>query len=168
MRTLLATLHSKFIHPSLALPYLAAYCGRDCGELLIREFTVHEPKESILAALLGEEPDVIAFSVYLWNRRETLELVDCLTTARPGLKIVLGGPEVSFEGTPLFENHPGLTALIRGEGERPLRQLLEAWSRDAERRSAGRSRHDSLAVCGRADRSVARFRLLRDQPRLSL
>jgi len=64
MRTVLTTLHSKFIHPSLALPYLAAYCGVECGELLIREFTVHEPKENILAALLAEAPDVVAFSVY--------------------------------------------------------------------------------------------------------
>lgn len=132
MRTLLTTLHSKFIHPSLALPCLAAYSGAACGELLIREFTVHEPKENILAALLSEAPDVIAFSVYLWNRRETLELVDALAVARPGLRIVLGGPEVSFDDAELFARHPGLTALIRGEGEIPLRALLHAWQWDEE------------------------------------
>jgi anaerobic magnesium-protoporphyrin IX monomethyl ester cyclase len=129
MRTLLTTLHSKFIHNSLALPCLAAYCGSDCGELLIREFTVHEPRESILAMLLAEQPDVVAFSVYLWNRRETLDLVDALAVARPGLRIVLGGPEVSFDGPALFEQHQGLTALVRGEGEAALRSLLLAWHR---------------------------------------
>jgi len=87
MRTLLTTSHSKFIHPSLALPCLAAYCGAECGELRIREFTVHEPKEHVLAALLAEAPDVVAFSVYLWNRRETLELVDALALVRPELRI---------------------------------------------------------------------------------
>lgn len=132
MRTLLTTLHSKFIHPSLALPCLAAYGGFECGELLIREFTVHEPKENILAALLAEAPDVIAFSVYLWNRRETLELVDALALVRPGLRIVLGGPEVSFDDAELFARHGGLTALIRGEGEIPLRALLGAWARGEE------------------------------------
>ena len=132
MRTLLTTLHSKFIHPSLALPCLAAYCGGECGELLIREFTVHEPKENILAALLAEAPDVVAFSVYLWNRRESLELVDALALVRPELRIVLGGPEVSFDGVELFARHGGLTALVRGEGELPLRALLRAWQRDEE------------------------------------
>ncbi len=127
MRTLLVTLHSKFIHNSLALPGLAAYCGKACGELLIREFTVHEPRESILAMLLAEQPDVVGFSVYLWNRRETLDLVDVLAVARPGLRIVLGGPEVSFDGPELFEPHPGLSALVRGEGEAALRALLLAW-----------------------------------------
>lgn len=132
MRTVLATLHSKFIHPSLALPYLAAFCRQDCGELLIREFTVHEPKESVLAQLLAEEPEVVAFSVYLWNRRETLELTDALAVARPGLKVVLGGPEVSFDGPELFARHPGVAAIVRGEGEVPLRELLSAWSRSEE------------------------------------
>jgi len=132
MRILLTTLHSKFIHPSLALPCLAAFCRDLPLELVIREFTVHEPKESVLAALLAEAPEVVAFSVYLWNRRETLELVDALAVARPGLRIVLGGPEVSFDGTDLFQRHPGLTALVRGEGELPLHGLLAAWSTGKE------------------------------------
>jgi anaerobic magnesium-protoporphyrin IX monomethyl ester cyclase len=127
MRTILTTLHSKFIHNSLALPCLAAYCGDDCGEFLIREFTVHEPRESILSQILAEGPDVVAFSVYLWNRREILDLVDALCVARPGLRIVLGGPEVSFEGEEIFTRHPGITGLIRGEGEEPLRALLSSW-----------------------------------------
>jgi anaerobic magnesium-protoporphyrin IX monomethyl ester cyclase len=127
MRTILSTLHSKFIHNSLALPCLAAYCGDDCGDFLIREFTVHEPRESILSQILAEAPDVVAFSVYLWNRRETLDLVDALCVARPELRIILGGPEVSFEGEEIFTRHPGVAALIRGEGEEPLRALLSAW-----------------------------------------
>ena len=127
MRTILTTLHSKYIHNSLALPCLAAYCGDDCGELLIREFTTHEPRESVLDMLLAEQPDVVAFSVYIWNRLETLALVDALAVARPELRILLGGPEVSFEGPEFFKQHPGLTALIHGEGEMPLKALLSAW-----------------------------------------
>ena len=127
MRTILTTLHSKFIHNSLALPCLAAYCSDSCGEILIREFTVHEPRESILAQLLAENPQVVAFSVYLWNRRETLDLVDALSVARPELRIILGGPEVSFAGEELFIRHSGITALIRSEGEEPLRALLSSW-----------------------------------------
>lgn len=127
MRILLATLHSKYIHASLALPLLAGYCRELCDETLIREFTVHEPKEQVLGVLLAEKPDVIAFSVYLWNRRQTLELVDALVTVRPELKIVLGGPEVSFDGTDLLKNHFGISALVRGEGELPLYGLLTAW-----------------------------------------
>ncbi|UWZ81148.1 DUF4080 domain-containing protein [Geoalkalibacter halelectricus] len=127
MRTILATLHSKFIHASLALPYLAAACGKDCGEILIEEFTVHEPREQILARLLTAKPDVVAFSVYLWNRRETFDLIDALHAAAPQVRSVVGGPEVSYDDRQLFDRHPGLAALVRGEGEIPLRGLLKAW-----------------------------------------
>lgn len=143
MRTLLVTLHAKYIHASLALPCLAAYCAEGCGELLIREFTIHEPREAILAALLREEPDVVAFSVYLWNRRESLELIDALAVALPGIRLVAGGPEVSFDGPELFARHPGLTALVRGEGELPFRALLEGWA-------AGREPEPVPRLCRRA------------------
>jgi len=126
MRILLTTLHSKFIHTSLALPCLATFSREtsDC-EILIREFTVHEPKEQIVAAILEESPRIVAFSVYIWNRRPTLDVVDAIAAADPAVQIVLGGPEISFDGPELFENHPGVRGLIRGEGEVPFREFLQ-------------------------------------------
>lgn len=130
MKTILTTLHSKFIHPSLALPCLAAYCKDDCGKIQICEFTVHEPRENILAALLEEHPDVIAFSVYIWNRCEILALVDVIHVTAPSIRIILGGPEISYPEPDLWETHPGISAIIHAEGERPLRTLLHAWNAD--------------------------------------
>jgi len=132
MLTLLTTLHSKYIHASLALPCLAAACGSDCGEVRICEFTVHEPKEQILAALLAPQPDVIAFSVYIWNRSATLELIDALAVVRPQLHIVVGGPELAWESEGLLKEHPGISALVRGEGEEPLAALLAGWAKRVE------------------------------------
>ncbi len=131
MRTLLTTLHSKYIHPSLALPCLAAYSGHDCGELLIDEYTIHQPKENLLARILACDPDVICFSVYIWNRQLSLELAVALKRAVPHVRIVMGGPEVSFEEVSFFEGCP-LDALICGEGEIPLRHLLKAWQEERE------------------------------------
>ncbi len=126
MRTLLTTLHSKYIHPSLALPCLAVFCGQECGEIQIEEFTIHQPKENILAAILSQEPDVVCFSVYIWNRQLTLELISVLKVAAPFLRVVLGGPEVSFEEASFFRSCPA-DAIICGEGEVPLKALLHAW-----------------------------------------
>ncbi|MCK9171918.1 MAG: radical SAM protein [Desulfuromonas thiophila] len=149
MHTLLTTLHSKFIHPSLALPYLAAYCGTACGTIEIVEATVHEPRDNLLALLLQQRPDVIAFSVYLWNREETLALVDALHLIRPELRLVLGGPEVSYEQQELWR-HPGIRAIVRGEGEAPLRALLHSWQHGEEPQGVARL---SLR---RADGSIAK------------
>lgn len=131
MKTILTTLHSKFIHPSLALPCLAAYCNDGCGEIVISEFTVHEPRENILAALLEQRPDVIAFSVYIWNRCETLALVDAIHVAASHIRIILGGPEISYPEAEIWEQHPGIRAIIHAEGERPLRHLLQRWNAGA-------------------------------------
>ncbi|MDX2494485.1 MAG: radical SAM protein [Desulfuromusa sp.] len=128
MRTLLTTLHSKYIHASLALPCLAAYCRDECGEILIREYSVNEPKEIVLAQIVACDAEVICFSVYLWNRVATLELVDCLKRISSKLKIVLGGPEISFEDDIFFARYP-VDALICGEGEIPLQHCLSAWQR---------------------------------------
>ncbi len=126
MKTLLTTLHSKYIHASLALPCLAAYCGEECGEIVLGEYSVNETKDVVLAQVVDWDADVICFSVYLWNRIATLELVKCLKKINPKQKIVLGGPEISFEPADFFQEYP-VDALICGEGEIPLRQLLLAW-----------------------------------------
>lgn len=128
MKVLLTTLHSKYVHASLALPCLAAYCGKDCGTLSIEEFTVHEPKESVIGRIIERETAIVCFSVYLWNRLATLELVECLKIINPQMKIILGGPDISFESDLFFQQY-SVDAIISGEGERPLRHLLRAWNR---------------------------------------
>ncbi len=60
-----------------------------------------------------------------------------------GIRLVAGGPEVSFDGPELFARHPGLTALVRGEGELPFRALLEGWA-------AGREPEPVPRLCRRA------------------
>ncbi len=131
MNVLLTTLHSKYIHASLALPYLKAFCRDVCPDILIREYSVHEPKEVVLAQIVALDPDVVCFSVYLWNRLATLELLACIRLIKPETRIVLGGPEISFEEGDFFSEHP-VDAVIRGEGELPLRHLLQAWSQQTD------------------------------------
>lgn len=126
MKTLLTTLHSRFIHASLALPYLKAYCQSLCSTIQILELTLNQPKENLLAQIVAAEASVVGFSVYLWNRVTTLELVSCLKQINPDCRIVLGGPDISFENADFFQQYP-VDAIICGEGEVPLRHLLRAW-----------------------------------------
>jgi len=114
-RIVLTTLNAKYIHASLGLRYLLANMARYGGEDLrartvLREFTIARKPEEISAALLaelgdgstGEEgaiapPQIVGFGVYIWNVRQTTEVVRLLKQARPDIKVVLGGPEVSYE-----------------------------------------------------------------------
>ena len=101
---LLATLNAKYIHASLGLRYLMANMGDLKAHTALREFTIaRKPQEVVdeLLASLGEPaPDnvqIIGFGVYIWNVTQTCEVVRLLKQQRPGLKIILGGPEVSHE-----------------------------------------------------------------------
>jgi Radical SAM superfamily/B12 binding domain/Protein of unknown function (DUF4080) len=51
----------------------------------------------VVEQLLRLDPAVIGFGVYIWNVVETTQIVRLLKALRPDVKIVLGGPEVSFE-----------------------------------------------------------------------
>lgn len=108
-RIILSTLNAKYIHASLGLRYLLANMTRHGGadlraQSVLREFTIARPAVEIVAALLDElgeavdvGPQIIGFGVYIWNVAATTEVVRLLKQTRPSLKIVLGGPEVSYE-----------------------------------------------------------------------
>jgi radical SAM superfamily enzyme YgiQ (UPF0313 family) len=101
---LLATLNAKYIHASLGLRYLLANMGDLKPQTALREFTIaRQPQEvaNELLATLGEATpgavQIIGFGVYIWNVIPTCEVVRLLKAARPGVKVVLGGPEVSHD-----------------------------------------------------------------------
>ena len=101
---LLATLNAKYIHASLGLRYLLANMGDLKPRTALREFTIaRKPQDVVdeLLAALGEPQggavQIIGFGVYIWNVTQTCEVVRLLKGARPGVKVVLGGPEVSHE-----------------------------------------------------------------------
>ena len=98
----LATLNAKYIHASLGLRYLLANMDVHGGPGLraqtqLREFVIQQRPTQIVEELLALNPQVIGLGVYIWNVVETTQVVRLLKTLRPDIKIVLGGPEVSFE-----------------------------------------------------------------------
>ena len=44
-----------------------------------------------------EIPKIIGFGIYIWNIVPTTEVIAAIKRVRPGVKIILGGPEVSYE-----------------------------------------------------------------------
>jgi len=106
---ILCTLNAKYIHASLGLRYLLANMKRHghadlVDQTLIVEYTLARQTEDMLQDLLAKlgplqagQAQIIGFGIYIWNVIQTTELVRQLKQARPELKIILGGPEVSHE-----------------------------------------------------------------------
>jgi len=94
---LLSTLNAKYIHASLGLRYLYANLNELQSSARIVEFTINQRPIDILEQLLEMQPKIIGFGIYIWNCQQTLELIQLIKCVAPDIKIILGGPEISYE-----------------------------------------------------------------------
>ena len=136
-RIVLTTMNARYIHASLGLRYLLANLDRHGGAglralTLLREFTINRAPTEVVADLLATlgpaapgTRQIVGFGVYIWNVTPTTEVVRLLKAARPDVKVVLGGPEVSHE-----THQQAITALadhvITGWGDVSFAKLCRA------------------------------------------
>ncbi len=124
--------YDEFYAHTLAVGYLKVFADADKHlkgklETSLVERTVHEPIHAQLAAILEDDPDIIGFSCYLWNMVRVKDLILEIRKARPDLKIVLGGPEVSVRAEDVLREIPGADVVVRGEGELTYAEILMRW-----------------------------------------
>lgn len=124
MKVILSTLNSKFIHSCLSIRYLKGYV-EDLTYIDIKEYTINQSIDFIASDLYKLEPDVIGFSTYIWNLTETLKICKILKMVNPRLKIILGGPEVSFDGEKILEDNRFVDFIIYGEGEETFKEFVK-------------------------------------------
>jgi len=96
-KIVLATLNARFFHTSFGLRYLYANLKELQDFCEIQEFIIQTRALDIVEQILASKPDIVGFGVYIWNIVETTNVVNLLKVIAPEIKIVLGGPEVSYE-----------------------------------------------------------------------
>ena len=125
MKILLAACNAKYIHSNLAVYDLKAYSS-DCDkEVLLREYTINQPKDEILKDIYGSGADVVCFSCYIWNISFVRELIRDLDKILPETAFWAGGPEVSYDAEKFLTEMPEMTGVLVGEGEKTFHDLLE-------------------------------------------
>ena len=128
MKLLLATLNSKYIHLNLAIRLLYELNKHHDG-IEWKEFTIKEKPEDV--AQRCKAFDVVAFSCYIWNITQTLCVARELKKLNPDIKIVLGGPEVSYDYQNII-SLPEVDFIIVGEGEIPFTEFVNAYPNVSE------------------------------------
>ncbi|MBA6416997.1 DUF4080 domain-containing protein [Colwellia sp. 6M3] len=96
-KIVLATLNARYFHTSFGLRYLYANLQELQEFCEIQEFIIQTRAIDIVEQILASKPDIVGFGVYIWNIVETTDVVSLLKVIAPEIKIVLGGPEVSYE-----------------------------------------------------------------------
>ncbi len=124
MNLLLVALNAKYIHSNLALKYLSNLSEKVCNTIL-KEYSINDNIISIERDIILLKPDIIAFSCYIWNIEFILNLSSDLKKAIPEVKIILGGPEVSYDSSKLMDKHKFVDYIVRGEGEISFPHLVE-------------------------------------------
>jgi radical SAM superfamily enzyme YgiQ (UPF0313 family) len=113
----------------LAGAYLQLFAGRK-GLGAFYDFELLPAAEAntlgdhaLVEALARRQPWLVGFTCYLWNIERTLWIVHELKRRRPGVRIVLGGPEITADNAWVLETADYDFAVI-GEGEQTFAQLL--------------------------------------------
>ncbi len=129
---LLVAINSKYIHSNLAVYCLKAATAYS-DKVYIREFTINNQLEDILKNIYLEKPDVIGISCYIWNINYVKELLPELNKVLPGVKIWLGGPEVSYNTEEYAGRYENVAGVIKGEGEAVFKELMDCYMEDREK-----------------------------------
>lgn len=123
---LLTTLNARYIHAAFGLRYLRANLGELRDQCEILEFDINQRPMEIVERLLARHPRIIGIGVYIWNARESQEVVSLIKRIAPDVCVVIGGPEVSHESG----NQP-IVALadytITGEADLAFAELCRQW-----------------------------------------
>ncbi len=116
MKLLIVGINAKYVHTNLAIRYLdKCVCG--ICDTTLSEYSINDNKLSIERDILLQKPDIVAFACYIWNIGLVKEICSDIKGADPEIKIILGGPEVSFDGVELMTLEKYIDCIVCGEGE---------------------------------------------------
>ena len=131
MSVLLVALNSKFSHTNLAVRSIANYVDNNldfqnrANIISFDEWTIHEPILDVLRGISAYNPQVVIFSVYIWNCTQCYAVAQELKKILPNILIGAGGPEVSFKTKDFFKENPFFDFLVKGEGEKITLELCK-------------------------------------------
>ena len=127
MKIILAAINAKYIHSNLAIYTLTAGTPYPVKK---KEYTINQLEQEILMDLYREKPDVLAFSVYIWNVSMVLSLSKEIKKLLPDCSIIVGGPEVSYEMETFLKENPQIDLILYSEGERAFCKVVEAYVKE--------------------------------------
>jgi anaerobic magnesium-protoporphyrin IX monomethyl ester cyclase len=108
----------------VGLLYLDALL-RDLGhEVTLANFSGYDWK-AVRQTLKKLRPALVGISQFTHNRVDSLRLASLAKELDPGCFVVLGGPHATHACLEMLSGHPALDAVVLGEGEETLKELLE-------------------------------------------
>jgi len=154
MKTVLVAINAKYEHEGLAAWCLKAACDRRSIPVTVQQHAINDAYQKIWAAIMDAQPDVVAFSCYIWNRPMVEKLTSDIKKATPSVTVVIGGPETGYKGSEAEYKQFGADYIMKGPGEALFPDFLEALTkRDVEQLR----KLESGEVCREEDGYISPF-----------
>ena len=132
MKILLTAINAKYIHSNLAIYSLRACAGEYKSQIELAEFTINNQKNYILEEIYKRKPDILCFSVYIWNLDYVESVAREFKKICPDTPVWVGGPEVSYEVEDFLTSHPEIEGVMIGEGEETFREVCGYYAGNRE------------------------------------
>ncbi len=123
-RIVFLAVNSSYSHSSLAAWSLRSAVGGVAGEWHTLEVSTNDAPMAVLDRIVRLQPEVLAATLYLFNRRQVVSLLKRCRRLMPACRIVVGGPECWGDNRALLVDEQAADAAIRGEGERAFAEWL--------------------------------------------
>ena len=82
-KIVLTTINARYIHAAFGLRYLKANLGDYQSDSVIEEFTLESRPADMVERILAYRPTIVGIGVYIWNVRQTEQLVAMLNVVAP-------------------------------------------------------------------------------------
>ncbi|MFO7606688.1 MAG: DUF4080 domain-containing protein [Desulfurivibrionaceae bacterium] len=124
----LIAFNGRYIHSCLALFYVREELKKylPAAELELHQFTINDPYYKSVLKISAGQPEVLFFSVYIWNGELIKGLLTDLAAILPDTSFVLGGPQA---GALSCQDLPANCTVVIGE----IEGVDGAFYRDLER-----------------------------------
>jgi radical SAM superfamily enzyme YgiQ (UPF0313 family) len=86
--------------------------------------TSTDPSE-IARQICDLNPSVVAYSVYMWNYSLMEKSSALIKKTRPEIRIILGGPQVTYNSVDVLKSNPQIDLIVCGSGESRFKLLLK-------------------------------------------
>jgi hypothetical protein len=93
-------------------------------QTLVVDAFVAEPAAVCADRILASDPHLVGFSLYVWNRGQTLAIAALLKAARPALIVFAGGPEATADVDGVLAD-PSVDFVLPGEGENLIVEAMK-------------------------------------------
>jgi len=124
MKVFLGAINARYTHTNLAIHYLRNEI-EPRHETVLCEFNINQDRIDILEEIVAIAPDVVMLSVYIWNSRIVKALIPDIRKLLPDARIILGGPEVSYNTQEWLDRFSQIDFIVCGSGEDAVKILSE-------------------------------------------